>query len=126
MIMLKPTEMPQGEVKRVHKPWGYEIWWASTEKYVGKILHINKNHSLSYQFHSVKDETIYVYSGEIMLESEEIGKPKEIIRLLPGDARRIRPLTRHRMTAIAESDLIEVSTPEVDDLVRLEDNYGRF
>jgi mannose-6-phosphate isomerase len=125
MIMLKPAEMAQGEFKRIPKPWGYEIWWATTEKYVGKILHINKNHSLSYQFHKVKDETIYVYSGEIILELEEVGKPKETVRLLPGDARRITPLTKHRMTAIAESDLIEVSTPEVDDLERLEDNYGR-
>ena len=117
--------MVQGECKRIFKPWGYEIWWATTEKYVGKILHVNKNHSLSFQYHNVKDETIYVCAGEIMLELEEVGKPKEIIRLLPGDARRITPLTRHRMTAVADSDLIEVSTPEVDDLVRLEDKYGR-
>ena len=123
--MLKATEMAQGEFKRIPKPWGYEIWWATTEKYVGKILHVNKNHSLSYQYHEVKDETIYVLSGEIILELEEVGKPKETIRLLPGDARRITPLTRHRMTALAESDLIEVSTPEVDDLVRVEDKYGR-
>jgi mannose-6-phosphate isomerase len=93
---------------------------------VGKILHVNKDHSLSYQYHKVKDETIYVCSGEIILELEEVGKRKEIIRLLPGDARRITPLTKHRMTAIVESDLIEVSTPEVDDLVRLEDKYGRI
>jgi quercetin dioxygenase-like cupin family protein len=117
--------MAQGECKRISKPWGYEIWWATTEKYVGKILHVNKNQSLSYQYHKVKDETIYVFAGEIILELEEVGKPKEIIRLLPGDARRITPLTKHRMTAISDSDLIEVSTPEVDDLVRLEDKYGR-
>jgi mannose-6-phosphate isomerase len=123
--MFKATEIERGEFKRVSKPWGYEIWWAITDKYVGKILHVNKNHSLSYQYHKVKDETIYVCRGEIILELEEGGKPREIIRLLPGDARRITPLTKHRLTAIEESDLIEVSTPEVDDLVRLEDNYGR-
>lgn len=114
-----------GEFKRINKPWGYEVWWALTDKYVGKILHINKDHSLSYQYHRVKDETIYVCSGEIILELEESGKPRELIRLAPGNARRITPLTKHRITAIEESDLIEVSTPEVDDLVRLEDIYGR-
>ncbi|MBI4228985.1 MAG: cupin [Deltaproteobacteria bacterium] len=123
--MFKTTETKRGDFKRVPKPWGYEIWWAITDKYVGKILHVNKDHSLSYQYHKVKDETIYVYSGEIILELEEVGRPRERIRLLPGDARRITPLTKHRMTAVEESDLIEVSTPEVDDLIRLEDNYGR-
>jgi mannose-6-phosphate isomerase len=123
--MFKTAEMIQGAFKRVPKPWGYEIWWAITDKYVGKILHVNKGHSLSYQYHKVKDETIYVYSGEIILELEEVGKARERIRLLPGYARRITPLTKHRMTAVEESNLIEVSTPEVDDLIRLEDNYGR-
>ncbi len=123
--MSKTNGMAQGEFKRVPKPWGYEIWWATTDKYVGKILHVNKNHSLSYQYHEVKDETIYVYTGEIILELEEVGKPKEIIKLLPGDARRITPFTKHRMTAVLESELIEVSTPEVNDLIRVEDKYGR-
>ena len=112
-------------IKNVQKPWGYEIWWALTDKYVGKILHINKGQSLSYQYHNVKDETIYLYSGEMILEIEEVGKPREIIRLLSGDAIRITPLTRHRMTAAEDCDVLEVSTPEVEDVVRLEDKYGR-
>ncbi len=112
-------------VKRVPKPWGYEIWWALTDKYVGKILHINKNQSLSFQYHKVKDETIYLYAGKMLIEIEEVGKPRETIRLAPGDSIRITPLTKHRMTAIEDCDVFEVSTPEVDDIVRLEDKYGR-
>jgi quercetin dioxygenase-like cupin family protein len=114
-----------GIIKKVPKPWGYEIWWALTDKYVGKVLHINKGHSLSYQYHNIKDETIYLQSGEMLLEIEEVGKPKETIRLLPGNAIRITPLTRHRMTAVEDCEVFEVSTPEVEDVVRLEDKYGR-
>lgn len=113
-------------MKRVQKPWGYEIWWAITDRYLGKILHVNKNHSLSYQYHNIKDETIYLFSGEIVLEIEEVGKSREIKRLMPGESHRITPLTKHRMTAIEDSEVIEVSTPEYDDLVRLEDKYGRI
>ncbi len=114
-----------GVIKRVPKPWGYELWWALTDKYVGKILHVNKGHSLSYQYHNAKDETIYLYSGEMILEIEEVGKSKETIKLMPGDAIRIVPLTRHRMTATEDCDIFEVSTPEIEDVVRLEDKYGR-
>ena len=113
-------------MKRVQKPWGYEIWWAMTDRYLGKILHINKNHSLSYQYHNIKDETIYLFSGEIVLEIEEVGKSREMKRLMPCESHRITPLTKHRMTAIEDSEVIEVSTPEYDDLVRLEDKYGRI
>ena len=112
-------------MKRVQKPWGYEIWWEVTDRYLGKILHINKDHSISYQYHKTKDETIYLFSGEIVLEIEEVGKPREIKRLMPGESHRITPLTKHRMTALEDSEVIEVSTPEYDDLVRLEDRYGR-
>jgi mannose-6-phosphate isomerase len=115
----------RGIIKRVPKPWGYEIWWALTDKYVGKILHINKSHSLSFQYHNVKDETIYLYRGEMLIEIEEVGKPRETIKLTSGDCIRITPLTKHRMTAIEDCDVFEVSTPEVDDIVRLEDKYGR-
>ena len=113
-------------MKKVQKPWGYEIWWAVTDKYLGKILHINKSHSLSYQYHEIKDETIYLYSGEILLEIEEVDKPREVKRLTAGESLRITPLTKHRMTAIEDSDVIEVSTPEYEDLVRLDDKYGRI
>jgi mannose-6-phosphate isomerase len=112
-------------IKRIRKPWGYEIWWAVTDKYIGKILHVYKDHSLSCQYHRIKDETIYVYSGELILELQEAGKERESIRLLPGEGWRITPLTRHRVTAVKDSEIFEVSTPEIDDLVRLKDDYGR-
>lgn len=124
--MSEETKSTLGIIKNVPKPWGYEVWWALTDKYVGKILHINKGHSLSYQYHKVKDETIYLHSGAMILEIEKVGNSRETIRLLPGDAIRITPLTRHRMTAAEDCDVLEVSTPEVDDVVRLEDKYGRL
>ena len=113
------------EIKRVEKPWGYELWWARTDRYVGKILHINKGQSLSYQYHEVKDESLLLYSGKMALEIEEPGGTKEVLTLTPGESLRITPYTKHRMTAIEECEVIEVSTPEVEDVVRLEDRYGR-
>jgi len=113
------------DIKRVEKPWGYELWWALTEKYVGKILHINKGESLSYQYHEVKDETIYLHKGEMRLEIEEVGGEREETVMKAGSAIRITPFTKHRMTAITNCDILEASTPEVEDIVRLEDKYGR-
>ncbi len=111
--------------KRVEKPWGWELWWAHTERYVGKILHINRGAALSYQFHRKKDETIYVWRGELALEFAPAGGRVQRRRLRPGDAVHIRPGDHHRMTAITACDVLEASTPEVDDVVRLEDRYGR-
>ena len=113
--------------KRVPKPWGYEIWWARTERYVGKILHVNKGESLSLQYHNVKDETILMQSGLLLFETGQKGDPSPLRRLTmkPGDVFHITPGTLHRMTALEDSDLVEVSTPETDDVVRLEDRYGR-
>lgn len=113
------------QVKRVEKPWGYELWWAYTEKYVGKILHVNKGQSLSYQYHEVKDETIYLHNGEMLLEIEEVGGEREERTVTPGCAIHITPFTKHRMTAITDCDILEASTPEVEDVIRLEDRYGR-
>lgn len=113
------------EIKRVEKPWGFELWWAQTDRYVGKILHINKGQSLSYQYHEVKDESLLLYRGKMALEIEEKGGTKETLTLTPGESLRITPYTKHRMTAIEECEVIEVSTPEVEDVVRLEDRYGR-
>jgi len=113
------------DIKRVEKPWGYELWWAYTEKYVGKILHINKGHSLSCQYHEVKDETIYLYAGKMLLEIEKPEGEREEMTMTPGHSIRITPYTKHRMTAIEDCDIIEASTPEVEDVVRLEDKYGR-
>ena len=115
----------KASAKRVPKPWGYEIWWAITDRYVGKILHVDKGHSLRYQYHNIKDETVYLYSGEMIVEIEEVGKTRETMRFMPGDAIRITPLTKHRMTALEDCEIFEVSTPEVEDVVRLEDKYGR-
>ena len=111
-------------VKRVEKPWGYEIWWAKTDRYVGKILHINAGHALSLQYHNIKDETIYLYSGRLLYEIEIDGVLTKR-EMKPGDTQHVSPTTVHRMTAIEDADVFEVSTPELDDVVRLEDRYGR-
>lgn len=111
--------------RRVDKPWGYELWWAHTERYVGKVLHIEAGHQLSLQYHERKDETIHLLSGELTLVLDEDGKGLRDYRLLPGESYRVRPGTRHRMIALTTCDLLEASTPEVDDVVRLEDAYGR-
>jgi quercetin dioxygenase-like cupin family protein len=118
------SDVLKGTVTRVDKPWGYELWWARTERYVGKILHITAGHALSLQYHNVKEETIYVYSGRLMFEIQE-GERLVGREMLPGDRIHVTPSTVHRMIAIEDCDLFEVSTPEVEDVVRLEDRYGR-
>jgi quercetin dioxygenase-like cupin family protein len=110
---------------RVEKPWGYEIIWARTDKYVGKTLHIKAGHQLSLQFHRVKDETIHVQSGRMRFRVEEDGQMVERV-LNPGDSYHIIPNTKHRMIAETDCDILEASTPELDDVVRLEDSYGRI
>jgi mannose-6-phosphate isomerase len=111
-------------VKRVPKPWGYEIIWAHTDRYVGKLLHINAGHALSVQYHNRKDETVYLLSGE-MKYWVKLGAQLEDVRLEQGDAFRITPGTVHYMEAITDCDILETSTPELDDVVRIEDRYGR-
>jgi mannose-6-phosphate isomerase len=113
--------------KRVDKPWGYEIWWARTERYVGKILHVRKGESLSLQYHNVKDETIMIQSGLLLFQTRPAGAEGELekVEMKPGDVFHITPGTLHRMTALEDCDILEVSTPELDDVVRLEDRYGR-
>ena len=111
-------------VKRVPKPWGYEIIWAHTDRYVGKILHINAGHALSVQYHNRKDETVYLLSGE-MKYWVKLGAELEDVRLKEGDAFRITPGTVHYMEAITDCDILETSTPELDDVVRIQDRYGR-
>jgi quercetin dioxygenase-like cupin family protein len=114
----------RAEVKRVPKPWGYEIIWAHTDRYVGKVLHIDAGHALSVQYHNRKDETIYLLSGE-MKYWVKLGDELEDVRLRQGDAFRITPGTVHYMEAITDCDILEASTPELDDVVRLQDRYGR-
>jgi mannose-6-phosphate isomerase len=112
------------DVTRVDKPWGYELHWARTDRYVGKIIHVNKGHALSLQYHNVKDETIFLWSGKLLFEIEINGKLTGR-EMAPGEAVHITPKTVHRMTALEDSDILEASTPELQDVVRLEDRYGR-
>lgn len=109
---------------KVEKPWGYEIRWARTDRYVGKVLHVNAGHALSLQYHNVKDEAVLLWAGRLLIEIQREG---QLIRLemRPGDSVHISPKTVHRMTAVEDCDIFEVSTPELDDVVRLEDRYGR-
>lgn len=111
--------------RRVEKPWGYELIWAHTDRYVGKLLKINAGHALSYQFHRQKDETIYVLTGTLRLHYSEDDSPPRAIDLGPGSVFHIRTGLRHRFEAVGDVELLEASTPELDDVVRLEDRYGR-
>ena len=105
-------------MRRVAKPWGEEIIFAETERYAGKILVVRQGEILSLQYHEKKEETLYLYRGRVRLWIEEDGALQERI-MLPGDSRHIRPLTRHRMEALEDSEIFEVSSPELDDVVRL-------
>jgi quercetin dioxygenase-like cupin family protein len=109
----------RADVVRVDKPWGYEIIWAHTDRYAGKILHINAGHALSVQYHEVKDETVYLLSGEIVYRVWENGRPKDV-GLKVGQAFRITPHTIHQMEAITDCDVLEASTPHLDDVVRIQ------
>jgi mannose-6-phosphate isomerase-like protein (cupin superfamily) len=111
-------------VVRVDKPWGYEIIWAHTDRYVGKILHINAGHALSVQYHETKDETVYLLSGELIYRVWENDRPTDV-GLKVGQAFRITPHTIHQMEAVTDCDVLEASTPHLDDVVRLQDRYGR-
>jgi mannose-6-phosphate isomerase-like protein (cupin superfamily) len=113
------------KIERVEKPWGYELIWAKTEKYAAKILHLEKGKRLSYQYHQKKDEAMFVISGKLLVELEGEGGEKTLSHLKSGECLHLPALTRHRLTAIENSDIFEVSTPELDDVVRLEDDHGR-
>ncbi|OLC74166.1 MAG: cupin [Deltaproteobacteria bacterium 13_1_20CM_2_69_21] len=117
--------MPSIKPVRIEKPWGYELIWARTDRYVGKILHINKGHALSLQYHLRKDETLHVLAGTIRLQTGEEGAALEERALGAGESFHVTPLLRHRMIAQTDCDVLEASTPELDDVVRLEDRYGR-
>src|SRR5436309_2113606 len=123
------ADRPQGAQKsepvRIEKPWGYELIWARTDRYVGKILHIGKGHALSLQYHQRKDETLHVLAGTVRLQTGEEGAALEERVLGPGESFHVTPLLRHRMIAQTDCDVLEASTPELDDVVRLEDRYGR-
>ena len=114
------------EARRVEKPWGWELIWADAEAYVGKILFVRAGESLSLQFHREKDESWYVESGRARLELGDAGQEaldEEVVTA--GASFRYRPGTVHRITALEDTTILEVSTPHLDDVVRLEDRYGR-
>jgi mannose-6-phosphate isomerase len=114
------------DVTKVEKPWGHELIWALSETYCGKVLFVRAGAALSLQFHNVKDESWFVQSGRARLELGEVGQQvlnEEVVG--PGAAFRYRPGTVHRVTAIEDTTILEVSTPQLDDIVRLEDLYGR-
>jgi mannose-6-phosphate isomerase-like protein (cupin superfamily) len=111
--------------RRVEKPWGWELVWAETDAYVGKLLVVRAGESLSLQYHEVKDESWLVQEGRARLELGEVGGDLDAIEIAPGDAFRVRPGTVHRVSALEDTLVVEVSTPFLDDVVRLEDRYGR-
>jgi quercetin dioxygenase-like cupin family protein len=114
------------EVRHVPKPWGHETIWAANDLYVGKILHIKAGHALSIQYHKVKDETVYLLSGHLKywVQAEGSDQLKDM-QLTQGEAFRITPGTIHYMEAVTDCDVLEASTPHLDDVVRLQDRYGR-
>jgi mannose-6-phosphate isomerase-like protein (cupin superfamily) len=110
---------------KVTKPWGYELRFAITERYLGKVIHVNRGEALSLQYHQAKDETLLVTRGAMDLELEDEGGAMRTHHLHAGDVVRIVPGRRHRMIAVEDCEFFEVSSPEIDDVVRLEDRYGR-
>lgn len=125
MALRNTPEIGRVDATRVEKPWGYELRWAITDRYVGKILHVRKGEALSLQYHERKDEFQYVMTGEVEIELGASEHAMVKHRMGAGDTLRITPGTRHRLTALADTDIFEVSSPEMDDVVRLEDRYGR-
>lgn len=111
--------------KFVEKPWGSELIWTHTDRYVGKLISINAGARLSLQYHHEKDESIYVVAGTLNLHLEDSNGDVEIRRMAPGEFARIQTGRMHRFEAVTDTKVIEVSTPELDDVVRLEDDYGR-
>lgn len=110
---------------RVEKPWGHEVRWAITDRYLGKLIHVRAGEKLSLQYHVQKDEAIFVSSGVLDLVLEDEQGEVHTHRLTRGMSARIHPGRRHRFVAVEDTDLFEVSSPEIDDVVRLEDAYGR-
>ena len=113
--------------RRVDKPWGWELIWALTEHYCGKLLFVRAGEALSLQYHETKDESWYVQDGRAELEVSTLGaaERREIVEIGPGDCFHFEPRTVHRLRAIEDTLVVEVSTPDIEDVVRLEDAYGR-
>jgi quercetin dioxygenase-like cupin family protein len=121
-----PPTSGRADVRHVPKPWGHETIWAANDLYAGKILHIKAGQALSIQYHEIKDETVYLLSGELKLWVQLPGTDTlQDMRLAAGEAFRITPGTIHYMEAVTDCDVLEASTPHLDDVVRLKDRYGR-
>jgi mannose-6-phosphate isomerase len=120
-----PEAPKRAEDSKVDKPWGYELRWAITDRYLGKVLHVNKGEALSLQYHERKDECLYVVAGRLDVEIGSREGALTTHHMRPGDTVHITPGTRHRLTALEDTDIFEVSTPEGEDVVRLSDRYGR-
>jgi mannose-6-phosphate isomerase-like protein (cupin superfamily) len=118
--MMSDAHLPQ-----VAKPWGYELWFADTEHYAGKILHVRRGESLSLQYHERKDESSYLLSGRLRAWRGPTATSLTSTEIAPGDAWRNKPGEVHSIEALEDAVVVEVSTPELDDVVRLEDRYGR-
>jgi mannose-6-phosphate isomerase len=111
--------------RQVPKPWGHELWFAHTDRYAGKFLHVNQGHRLSLQYHVDKDETSYLLSGRLLLVQGPDEHQLTTRELEPGEAWRNRPGVVHTIEALEDAVIVEVSTPHLDDVVRLQDRYGR-
>lgn len=111
--------------RRVEKPWGHELIWAESDLYVGKVLHVKAGEALSVQMHKVKDETLHLLSGAIQLWAGPSPDEMVDVALTVGESFRVVPGTVHRIVALEDSDVLEASTPHLDDLVRFQDRYGR-
>jgi mannose-6-phosphate isomerase len=111
---------------RIDKPWGHELIWANTDRYVGKILHVKAGHALSLQYHERKDETIHLLNGRMRFFAGPSVEDLREVSLAEGESFHVVPGTVHRMEAITDVDILEASTPDLDDVVRLEDRYGRI
>ncbi len=122
--MNSPEVSAAGE-NRVDKPWGHELRWAVTDRYLGKMIHVDKDQQLSLQYHVQKDKSIFIASGLLDLVLEDDAGELRVHRMTPGMSARVRPGRRHRFVAVEDTVLFEVSSPEIDDVVRLEDSYGR-
>lgn len=118
---IKPEDLPV----KVEKPWGYEIWYAWTDQYVGKIIHVNKGHRLSLQYHDHKDETSYLLKGKLLLTKGADKDNLTVTEIGEGYAWRNRPGEIHTIEGVEDSDVLEVSTPHLEDVIRLQDSYGR-
>jgi len=122
---MEATQSGRIEARIVPKPWGHELIWAHTDRYVGKLLHVRAGHALSLQYHERKDETMHVLRGELRFSVGADANSLTEFVLKEGESYRLLPGTIHRVEAITDVDILEASTPDLDDVVRLQDRYGR-